>query len=230
MNTCPNCGHNGEGVYCSECGQPYKIKRITTSSLLYEVGHTFTHFDKGFGYTLKQLALYPGTMQKKYLAGARSRNQKPFSMFLICATITGFAFYFITWSEGLTHLDEVREHYFRHYFVIVQVLLLPFYSVVLWAFFYKNANYAEILVLLLYTISFSFLLLIPINFINTLPIDYIQTDILEIVLLGGYTVWTNLNFFNKQPAWIVAIKSFLSLLIGWYVSFLLSFQIIQWLI
>jgi hypothetical protein len=48
----------GFGKYCNSCGNSYIVKRITTSGILHDVFHFFTHLDKGFGFTLKQLSYY----------------------------------------------------------------------------------------------------------------------------------------------------------------------------
>jgi hypothetical protein len=80
---CKNCGFTGEGKYCSACGQTYDVRRITLQHILQEVAHTFTHVDHGFLFTLKELLIHPGTMQKRYLAGERKEYQKFFSMFAL---------------------------------------------------------------------------------------------------------------------------------------------------
>jgi hypothetical protein len=230
MHTCANCGIKGNGKYCSECGQQYLVKRITMPVLLHEVVHTFTHFEKGFGYTLIQLATRPGTMQKKYLKGGRVRYQKPFSMFVICATITGVAFYLIVHSSVLTPLDEARQHFFRHYFVFLQAALLPFYSLVLWLFFYsKKVYYAEILTMQAYTLGFSLLLIIPVDLLGTI-IKNFPTDLMEVIFVTTYAIWTNLNFFDTQPTWLIVIKSVVILMICWYTSILMAARVEHWLV
>ena len=230
MATCINCGHEGDGKYCSECGQPYTPKRITMSGLLHDVTHTFTHLDKGFGYTLKELAIRPGKMQKRYLEGFRAKHQKPFSMFVICATLTSLAFYWISKRDTLTHLDETRNYFFRNYFVFLQALLIPFYTFLVWLFFRKKKfYYAELLTMQVYTISFLFLLLVPINLINLIPPHRFPANYAEISVLTLYAIWTNLNFFSTEPAWLVIVKSAITLVIGWYVSTTVADLIVHWM-
>ena len=77
MAICSNCSNEGTGDYCSACGHAYVVKRITIVSILHEVAHIFAHFEKGFGYTFKQLATRPGRMQKDYFAGARKKHHIP---------------------------------------------------------------------------------------------------------------------------------------------------------
>lgn len=232
MPICCNCGYEGTGKYCAECGKPYEVKRLTVASILQEVAHLFTHLDRGFGYTLKQLAISPGRMQKDYIRGKRSVHQKPFSMFFICATLTGVAIYWISKAYVTSHnttYDEMRLYFYSHYFVIFQSTLIPFYALVLWLLFRnKNFNYAEALVLFVYSFAFMLLLICLTNAINLVP-NHIKTYYVEIPLLAVYVIWTNLNFFNEQLVWLVILKSTANILISWFASNLITNQIIMWM-
>lgn len=169
-------------------------------------------------------------MQREYIEGHRSRHQKPFSMLFVCATITALAIFWTTQPEGeATHADEARTHFYRHYYVIMQMAMTPFYALVTWLLFrWKSFNYAESLVLSAYTISFSFLLVIGPNALNLLHAG-IKTEYIELGLLIIYNILTNINFFNKQPAWLVVIKSIANMIICWGASYLVSDAIMRWL-
>ncbi|OQY93245.1 MAG: hypothetical protein B6D37_12340 [Sphingobacteriales bacterium UTBCD1] len=229
MPVCSNCGHKGTGKFCAECGQAFIVKRVTLLSILNEVIHTFTHFDKGFGYTLKELIFHPGTMQKNYLAGQRKNYQKPFSMLFICATLAGLAIYWISRPAHLnvTPFEEMREHFYRHYFVIFQSVMTPFYALITWiAFRKKNFNYAEALILFVYSLAFLLLLTILTNAIDLIPHRF-ETYYIEIPLMTAYFIWTNLNFFNTSSKWLVILKSIIILLAGWITSNLATTQVIH---
>ncbi len=232
MPKCNNCGYEGTGNYCAECGRHYEIKRLTVSSLLHEVAHLFTHLDKGFGYTLKELTVRPGLMQKEYILGKRSEHQKPFSMFFICATITGLVIYWVGKSYVGTHetpFHEMRQYFYSHYFIILQSSLIPLYALVLWLFFRsKNFNYAECLVMFIYTFSFLLVLVAVANTIDLIPHSF-KTYYVEIPLLAIYVVWTNLSFFKEQPTWMIILKSLATILINWFASNLITNQIIRWM-
>ena len=160
INVCRSCSVKGYGNYCNNCGEPYMRKRLTTKGILHEAFHFFTHFDKGFPYTLKKLIIAPGTMQKEYVEGIRKKYQKPFSMFFICATIAAIALYWFNlilmkyYNAGQTSDAD----FFHQYWVLLQVSLFPLYILILYLFFYRSRfNYAEVGVLQLYTFSFLFL-------------------------------------------------------------------------
>ncbi len=230
MAYCANCGFEGDGKHCALCGQTYAVKRITIGALLHEVSHFFTHLEKGFGYTLKQLATRPGLMQKDYLNGKRQQYQKPFSMFFLCATITGLAIYFINkplTSQLLSHEDEIELHFFRHYYVIMQCVMIPFYALMTWLVFYsKKWNYAEALVFLAYTLAFSFILSAITNTLNLLSLDF-ETYYVELPVLGLYIIWTNLNFFKGQPTWSIVLRGLLLVFVCWFSANVVAHEVIR---
>ena len=228
MAICINCGNEGMGNYCSGCGKSYAVKRMTVGSLLHEVAHIFTHFEKGFLYSLKQLAVRPGRMQKDFLAGHRGKHQKPFSMFFVCATLAGLTLYWTTKpTVQTTPLGEATEEFSRHYYVILQTVLLPFYTLVTWLLFQsKSFNYAEALILFVYSLAFELILMIPVNLINLIP-HHFETTFAEIPVMTAYITYTNLKFFNAQPRWLVITKSLLILLICFAASNFMANQVIH---
>ena len=206
---CKYCNHNGAGNYCQQCGEPYHQHRITVGHMLHEVVHLFTHFDKGFLYTLKRLITSPGIMQKEYINGTRKNYQKPFSMYFVCGTITALAVYWI--SKGMEHFykaDNVEEtHFFQHYFVLTQMCVVPLYAAVNWlAYSRSKYNYAEFLVLLLYNISALFLLTILTNLVKLIVGEF-ETEYIEMGIVVMYNIITYINFFNEGNRIVVILKT-----------------------
>ena len=228
IQVCKSCGYWGKGDYCSRCGQPYKVKRITLRGLLHDVFHFFTHLEKGFGYTLKQLIVAPGRMQRAYIEGERGRHQKPFSMFFICATVAGVGRYWIYQTllkyYGAGNAAEVS--FFHEYMVLMQIVLLPLYTLIVYLFFYKAGyNYAELGVLMLYNVSFFFLNAVCISLLKFIW-PQLDTAYVELPVLLLYSTVTFIYFFYKQPRWLVALKSIcIVLIIFFLVQYLEDFVI-----
>jgi len=219
---CKSCGSSGTGNYCSRCGQSYKIKRITLSALIHDIFHFFTHLEKGFGYTLKQLIVTPGKMQRAYIEGERTRHQKPFSMFFICATVTAVSRYWI-YETLLKYYNEgsiSEANFFHQYMVILYIFLFPVITLITYLLFYKSQyNYAETGVLLLYIFSFFFLTATLIALLRFIW-PQLDTAYIELPVFVFYNAITFVNFYNKSPRWLVAIKSI--------VSFVILFLIVQY--
>lgn len=231
MAVCRHCHLEGMGRYCSNCGEIYEPKRITFHSIIHEAVHTFTHADKGILHTLKCLALHPGTMQKEYIEGERKIHQKPFALFFICATITAIALHFVNKSPAdYIDLDLAKEHFYKNYYVIMQTVLLPAYALITWGVFYsKNFNYAEALVLMIYSLSFSLLIIIPINLLGYI-FKGINDQLVEIIFLAVYMTITNVNFFKEKNHFMIVAKSVVVMLACYGLSYLAGRQVIQALV
>jgi len=228
IQICKSCGFAGKEKYCCYCGQIYQIKRITLQGLLHDVFHLFTHLDKGFGYTIKQLVLAPGSMQRTYIDGERSKHQKPFSMFFICLTIAALSRYWV-YSALLKYYDSGNPSeavFFHEYMVIMQIVLLPLNVFITYLFFYRSKyNFAELGVFLLYTMSFFFLVASCISLLKFIWLD-LDTAYVELPIIVIYNAITFINFFNTMPRWKVILKSILTMLI----VFLIINYLEEWII
>lgn len=209
VQVCKSCGFSGNENYCSRCGQPYRAKRISMAGLLHDVFHVFTHLDRGFGYTIKVLILAPGHMQREYIEGDRSSHQKPFSMFLICATIAAISRYWIYQTLiKYYHVGSTSESAFTDkYMVIFFIVLLPLHVFITYILFFKSGyNFAEIAVFVLYSWSFCLLVASCIALLRFIW-PGLDTAYVELPFLLIYNTITFINFFRKQPRWLVAVKS-----------------------
>jgi uncharacterized protein DUF3667 len=206
---CRYCHASGMNSFCSNCGQPYKTKRITLKGLIHEVFHLFTHLDKGFTYTLKQLIIAPGHMQREYIAGNRAWHQKPFSMFFICATLAALGRYWIfNVLLKYYHTGNITEaNFFHEYLVLLHLALLPVYAFLAYLLFSKSKyNYAEIGILMLYTVSFFFIAVTLIGLLKFIW-PHLDTAYVEFPVLLIYNVVTFVNFFNESARWTVVFRS-----------------------
>lgn len=229
--TCTQCGQKVQSRFCSNCGQAYPVKRITLHSILHEVFHFFTHIDKGFPYTIKQLALRPGYMQRDYLSGVRSRHQKPFSLFFLTITFVAFAFYWINkWVHQNYQAGETEEiNFFQHYMVVTQAVLVPVYSFIFWLFFKgKQLNYAEALVFQLYNFSALFLIVTVVQLLKFIW-PSIETRYLELPLIILYCIVSNINFFAGQNRTAVFIKTIIATLLIFAVAATSQDLLAKWL-
>jgi hypothetical protein len=224
MIICQNCGGAGDQVYCPQCGQALETKRISMHHLLHEVAHTFWHLEKGFLFTLKELAIHPGTTQRKYLSGVRLRYQKPFPLFAISVTICALALYLI-----YLHAQRQSDHYFyKHYYFMVQAAMLPFYALITYLLFKsRDLYYAEALVMTVYMLGFMSVFIVPINLLSFV-VDNRIISLLEVVFLIIYNTWTNLNFFNGQTVWWIIARSFISLVVSYKLFQVTSNLIMDW--
>ncbi|CAN5217527.1 DUF3667 domain-containing protein [soil metagenome] len=76
-----NCGAPLNGAFCSACGQNAHVHR-TLTALGHDIGHGVFHFEGKVWRTLPMLALHPGTLTRRYIAGERARFVSPMALFL----------------------------------------------------------------------------------------------------------------------------------------------------
>jgi hypothetical protein len=170
MIVCQNCGSEGDQKYCPGCGQALVAERISIQYLLHEVAHTFWHLEKGFLYTLKELAINPGTTQRKYISGIRLRYQKPFPLFAISGTFCALALFII----------------YRN--------ALPFYAFITYLLFKsRELYYAEALVMNVYMLGFMSVVIVPINavsfFLPNRIISLIEVIFLLLTIPGQISIF-----------------------------------------
>jgi hypothetical protein len=224
MIICKNCGAKGDQKYCPSCGQALQIERITINSLLHEVGHTFWHLEKGFLYTLKELAINPGTTQRRYLSGIRQRYQKPFPLFAISVTFCALALYFISSNAP----NQSGQFFYKQYFFMVQAAMLPFFALITYILFKsRDLYYAEALVMNVYLLGFTSVCIVPINALS-FYLNNGVISLLEVILLITYNIWTNLNFFKGKVVWWIIVKSIVGIIASYLLFNFTSNLVMQW--
>ncbi|WP_299617692.1 DUF3667 domain-containing protein [uncultured Tenacibaculum sp.] len=86
---CLNCGFQfrGDEIFCPNCGQKNKGKRITFKSFVREVFAGFFSWDAKFWKTLLPLLFKPGKVSKDYINGKRSTYSNPFRFYLTTSVL-----------------------------------------------------------------------------------------------------------------------------------------------
>ena len=225
MKICLNCGAEGDQKYCGGCGQALHAERISMHALLHEVAHTFWHFEKGVLYTLKELAIAPGTTQRRYLSGVRLRYQKPFALFAISVTFCALALFLIYRNAP----NQSEQFFYKHYWLMVHAALLPFFALITYLLFKsRNLYYAEALVMNVYLLGFTSVCIVPINALSFfLPNLFI--DLFEVIFLVIYNIWTNLNFFKGEVVWWIIVRSIVGIVASYLLFQVTSNLVMQWL-
>lgn len=88
-HACLNCGAALTGPFCRECGQEAHVHR-TAAAILHDLAHGVLHLEGRFWSTLPMLALRPGELTRRYIAGERRKFVSPMAFFLF-SVFTMFA-------------------------------------------------------------------------------------------------------------------------------------------
>jgi Skp family chaperone for outer membrane proteins len=78
---CLNCNTALTGPHCHRCGQAAHVHR-TLTAFWHDLAHSVLHFDGKLWRTLPLLALRPGELTRRYVAGQRASFVSPMALFL----------------------------------------------------------------------------------------------------------------------------------------------------
>jgi hypothetical protein len=101
---CLNCGTGLVGAYCHACGQEAHLHR-SIGALAHDLLHGALHFEGKLWHTLPLLALRPGALTRRYIAGERARFVSPMALFLFSVFLMFAAFQ----ALGITAPAEVNS-------------------------------------------------------------------------------------------------------------------------
>ncbi|HHP7236988.1 DUF3667 domain-containing protein [Longibacter sp.] len=82
---CMNCGADRSGSYCSACGQQYLDRPLTFGHLVRAFISRVFDLDQGLLYTIRRLAVDPGSVARAYVKGRQKPYVGPLA-FMVVAT------------------------------------------------------------------------------------------------------------------------------------------------
>lgn len=232
MKTCKNCGAKTDGTYCNRCGQKLALERITFNYIWHEVVHFFTHAEKGFFFTSRQLIKAPGHVIVDFIEGKRKAYQKPVSYFLIWIGLYSITLYLFKSSFGENTVISFAEYFGPaestkfaiSHLNIVLTLLLPLQAIYIhFLLMYKKYNYIEALVAVLYTIGT--LILFQVLFVILGFIYYLATGNSVSILWSDsfkaiYVVWALIDLAKvlSVKAKFIRVTTTIILMMGTFTS------------
>lgn len=106
---CLNCGTTGLiGPHCHNCGQSTHIHR-SMAAIGHDLLHGVLHLDGKLWRTLPLLALKPGQLTRRYIAGERAKFVSPMAMFLFSVFMM-FAVFQLVGLTAPTKIDPVSPN------------------------------------------------------------------------------------------------------------------------
>ena len=202
---CKNCNTEVNSNFCSNCGQPTRLKRIDGKYIIHEIEHIL-HFERGILFTVKELFLNPGQNIKNYLSENRSRLVKPIIFIILTSLIYSITINIFHIEEQYIKFDGegdklattkkiflwIQGHY--GYANIIMGLFIAFWTKL---FFKKyKYNFFEILIVLCFVMGIAML-------IFSLFAMFEGITNLKISQIGGimgviYCFWAIGQFFGKN--------------------------------
>ncbi len=230
MNICKKCKSELHGNYCSNCGHPQEIERITSRYIVSEIGSVL-NLQKGLFFTIKELAVRPGENIKTFISEDRTRLVKPIMFILICSLtytifeeIFKFKYgYIYLKTDGSDSSISLIFQWITQNYGYSNILMSVFVAIWIKIFYRKyNYNFYEILILLLFIIGMQMLMgtfLGILESITKIPILRFGSYIILI-----YTFWATAQFFDKRKI-LNYIKAPISYFLGMSTFFLVALGI-----
>jgi hypothetical protein len=149
---CKNCGNSFSGSYCNICGQKHNNQRLTFKKLIQDFIHAFTHFDKGYLFTIREMAVRPGSTIREYIRGKRSGHSNPLVMLLIIGGICSLLYMKLNLkmvnSINVNELPEQLHVIASKSFALTMIVYCFAFAAIDRIFFdYKHYNYTELFVM-----------------------------------------------------------------------------------
>ncbi len=203
MNTCRNCNSELQGNYCSNCGQPVKLKRIDRKYMKEELGQVL-QFEKGIFFTVKELLIRPGKSIRIFIAEDRNRLVKPILFIILTSLVYTLVEHYFRIEEfylGYKGPDDsaisiifawIQRNY--GYFNIILGVFITFWVKIL---FKKYAyNFYEILILLYFAIGITMLIFSLFIIIEV----FTKLSVMQYTSLAStiYLSWAIGSFFEKK--------------------------------
>lgn len=233
MINCKNCNNKFEGNFCNICGQSSETDRIDIKFIWEDVEHGIIHYDKGIGYSLKQLLLKPGYSIYDYIAGKRINHFRPISLCIILATIYVLVYHFLGIklistddSDSVKIFENILQHYYWFIFSTI-----PLYAITTKLVFkVKKYNFWEYFIFESFKVAqrlFVHIVFLPCFYfcednVLLMKIFLIVLAFLDLTLI----TWTNIQFFKKLKLSRVIFLSILSYIISQLLCVLILFIVL----
>lgn len=218
MNKCKNCNAELNGNYCSNCGQPAKLKRIDAHYIKLEIEKVL-NFDKGIFYTIKELLIKPGENVREFFTKNRSRLVKPIIFIIVTSLIYTLVNHYFHIEEQYVNFNETKTSttgsimkWIQENYGYANILMGIFIAFFIKIFFRKSSyNFYEILILLCFVMGIGMLILTLFSLIQALT----HFDLMQIagILFMVYATFAIADFFDKRKVKNY-LKSFIAYMLG----------------
>lgn len=218
MPTCVKCQTEFTGNYCYNCGHPVQPKRITGNYILSEIGSVL-NFQKGILYTIKGLAISPGSDVRKFIGEDRNRLVKPILFILICSLAYSLIISFFGIHDGYMDVNAGSDSaitaiygWVSQNYGYANIIMGLFISLWIKLFFRKyDYNIFEILILMCFVMGMAMLLYAVCAIVE--GVSGWSTMQIGGVLGFAYCIWAIGQFFNSRK-FMSYFKALLAYILG----------------
>jgi hypothetical protein len=221
---CKNCKTEVTQNYCTNCGHPTILKRIDGKYIFQEIRNVL-NFEKGFLFTIRELAIKPGKSIIEFLNENRNRLVKPIIFLIVSSLIYSILNTFFHFEDSYINYSNNKESATITIFKWVQenygyanIILAIFIGFWLKIFFRKyQFNFFEILIVLCFLMGMGMLIYSVFGIFQGLT--HIKSMQVGAIVGFIYTTYAVGLFFDKRKLKSY-VKAFIAYLLG-MITFLL---------
>lgn len=199
---CENCATDIMLNFCPNCGRRKVLARIDAHYLIQEIRSVLS-FDKGFFFTIRELAIKPGKAIHNFLNQDRNRLVKPIVFLILTSliyTVFNNLFHFedsyIKFSGNKESATVTIFEWIQGNYGFANIIMAIFIGLYTKLFFKNyNINIFEILVLLCFVMGMGMLIYSVFGIIQS----YVNFNLMQIAGMVGfvYFTWAIGQFFGK---------------------------------
>lgn len=215
---CSVCSNEMEDKYCSSCGQYFKKKRITSTSILEDLFENIFSIEKSFIKNIKIGLLQPKMLISNYWNGFRGFYYSPSRFLTIASLFVLLHFVFANDFLGITVSSTVSIQFA---FLFFNIMLLSFFSFIIYIKYKKN--FYEHLILNIYNVSLWSIVFVPISIILNL---FDTNNTIEQVFFLPYHLL--IIIWNSKPFEMNKFKHFIYVAINFVLFYGIIFLLIYY--
>lgn len=157
---CSVCSNEIDKKYCSNCGQYFKNKRVSSLTILGDLFSSVFSLEKSFFKNMKIGLLHPSKIVINYWSGFRGFYYSPGRFFMVAALfiLLHYLFSYDFFGISVTSDGDKSNQFLLLLFNIILLTLVSFIS-----YFKYKKNFYEHLILNIYNVSFWTILFVPIS-------------------------------------------------------------------
>ena len=212
--TCQNCQSEFEDNFCPNCGQRKTANnRLVLKDMIQRFADDQFDFDRGFTYTLWQLATRPGKLARNYLAGKRKRYTAPTRFLIIAVAFQALIdflsedrrlirefepFFMDMFSDSIQGSVRYWSYIFgTEYALSASVIMIAFFPIAFNLFFRKQGyNYTELLVASFYFFSIAVIYSIFVGFFLRHVFMLYEGELITTIMVA-VLCWSFMQFFHE---------------------------------
>ena len=222
MDSCKNCNEPINGNYCSNCGQPAKLRRIDMHYIISEIADFF-FAHKGMIYTIKNVLIRPGESVRRFISEDRFRFVKPITFLILTSLVYTLVLHLFSIDAKEFLLQEQKEVPTANLFInwIIDnsgyTNIIIGFIVAFWVkLFFRKSGYNLYEIYILLCFIFGIMMLFSSVMMILQGVLHLKLILFSNIVFFIYNSWAIGQFFDRRKVGSY-VKAFISCLLAYLI-------------